>query len=145
MLSPISGIDRAKHELGHCFVGHHLGFDMEDISIEPPKGELVLIGGATEIDTSRPIASMPDVELWCEDRIKVSSCRSNHEHAEGPPRGVANPVGLSLTPRLNSAARGSHLPPTDGGTTEWPEGSMSTVHLVLDGLERANESGRVQY
>lgn len=70
-MAAVSGLDRARHELGHHFVGYHLKFEMGDVSIEPPEGSLVFIGGTSEIDTSRPITSLPDVEKWCEDRVRV--------------------------------------------------------------------------
>ncbi|MER9593939.1 hypothetical protein [Mesorhizobium sp. M0244] len=70
-MAAVSGLDRARHELGHHFVGYHLKFEMGEVSIEPPLGNLVFIGGTSELDTSRPITSMPDLEKWCEDRVKV--------------------------------------------------------------------------
>ncbi|ODR89301.1 hypothetical protein A8M32_22975 [Sinorhizobium alkalisoli] len=70
-MAAISGLDRARHELGHHFVGYHLKFEMGDVSIEPPLGNLVFIGGTSELDTSRPITSMLELEKWCEDRVKV--------------------------------------------------------------------------
>jgi hypothetical protein len=67
----ISGLDRARHELGHHFIGRDVGFEMGEVSIDPPKGNLVYLGGTSKLDTSRPITSLVDFERWCEDRVMV--------------------------------------------------------------------------
>ncbi|OYY85740.1 MAG: hypothetical protein B7Y61_07250 [Rhizobiales bacterium 35-66-30] len=60
-------LDRAQHEFGHHIVGRAVGFDTGDVSAEFS----ATAGGYAVIITNRTVATISDVEQFCEDRIKV--------------------------------------------------------------------------
>lgn len=60
-------LSRARHEVGHNLVARLLGFQAGDLSAEISG----LSGGASAIDTSRPLRSIADIEKFCEERVMV--------------------------------------------------------------------------
>lgn len=93
-------LDRAKHEFGHYVVSRAVGFKPGAVSAELNGA----VGGTSEIDTFRRIASIEDMEKFCEDRVKVLYAGVLAESLEDGK--VINDKALSLAA---DSGRGDHM------------------------------------
>lgn len=92
-------LDRARHEFGHYVSARSLGFRPGDVSAEING----TTGGSASIDTFRPIKSLCEMALFCEDRIKVLYAGVQAEALTGA--SVDNGKALSL---VADTGRGDH-------------------------------------